>query len=93
LVKQKRLAPTAPIPCVIRTEGLAQEDSLAENITLRGLARSRRASAFETDMGKSGARQRGDSDEKSSCPFQKAHAFLILTQKTPALTFSVRTKA
>ncbi len=32
LVKQKRLTRTAPIPCVIRTEGLAEEDSLAENI-------------------------------------------------------------
>lgn len=32
LVKQKRLARTAPIPCVIRTEGIAEEDSLAENI-------------------------------------------------------------
>ncbi len=32
LVQQKRLNPTAPIPCVIRTEGLAEEDSLAENV-------------------------------------------------------------
>ena len=32
LVKQKRLARTAPIPCVVRTEGLPEEDSLAENI-------------------------------------------------------------
>ncbi len=28
LVKQKRFARTAPIPCVVRTEGLAEEDSL-----------------------------------------------------------------
>jgi ParB family chromosome partitioning protein len=32
LVKQKRLSRTAPIPCVIRTDGIAEEDSLAENI-------------------------------------------------------------
>jgi len=32
LVKQKRLLRTAPIPCVVRTEGLAEEDSLAENV-------------------------------------------------------------
>jgi ParB family transcriptional regulator, chromosome partitioning protein len=32
LVHEKRLARTAPIPCVIRTEGLAEEDSLAENV-------------------------------------------------------------
>ena len=32
LVQQKRLARNAPVPCVVRTEGLAEEDSLAENI-------------------------------------------------------------
>jgi ParB family chromosome partitioning protein len=31
LVRQKRLARNAPVPCVIRTAGLAEEDSLAEN--------------------------------------------------------------
>ena len=35
LVKQKRLAKTAPIPCVVRTDGLAEEDSLAENVQAR----------------------------------------------------------
>ena len=32
LVKQKRLTRTTPIPCIVRTEGLAEEDSLAENV-------------------------------------------------------------
>jgi ParB family transcriptional regulator, chromosome partitioning protein len=32
LVKQKRLAKTAPIPCVIREGGIAEENSLAENV-------------------------------------------------------------
>jgi ParB family chromosome partitioning protein len=32
LVKQKRLAKDAPIPCVIRNSGIAEEDSLAENV-------------------------------------------------------------
>lgn len=32
LVKQKGLSRTTPIPCVVRTEGLAEEDSLAENV-------------------------------------------------------------
>ena len=32
LVKRKRLAKTAPVPCVLREGGLAEEDSLAENI-------------------------------------------------------------
>ncbi|QND60456.1 ParB/RepB/Spo0J family partition protein [Mesorhizobium huakuii] len=32
LVKQKRLAKNAPVPCVVREGGFAEEDSLAENI-------------------------------------------------------------
>src|SRR4051812_12028757 len=31
LVKQKRLAKTAPVPCLVKTDGIAEEDSLAEN--------------------------------------------------------------
>jgi ParB family chromosome partitioning protein len=31
LVKQRRLTKTAPIPCIVREEGLVEEDSLAEN--------------------------------------------------------------
>ncbi|PKU22992.1 ParB/RepB/Spo0J family partition protein [Telmatospirillum siberiense] len=32
LVKQKRLAKTAPVPCVVRKGGIPEEDSLAENV-------------------------------------------------------------
>ncbi len=32
LVKQRRLSKTQPIPCVVRDDGLAEEDSLAENV-------------------------------------------------------------
>ena len=32
LVKQKRLAKSAPVPCVVREGGIAEEDSLAENV-------------------------------------------------------------
>ncbi|MGE3872541.1 MAG: ParB/RepB/Spo0J family partition protein [Parvibaculaceae bacterium] len=32
LVKQKRLAKTTPIPCIVREAGIAEEDSLAENV-------------------------------------------------------------
>ncbi len=32
LVKQKRLNKTAPIPCVVREDGILEEDSLAENV-------------------------------------------------------------
>jgi ParB family chromosome partitioning protein len=31
LVKQKKLAKNAPVPCIVRTEGFAEADSLAEN--------------------------------------------------------------
>lgn len=31
LVKQKRLAKNAPVPCIVKTEGVGEEDSLAEN--------------------------------------------------------------
>ena len=32
LVKQRRLAKTAPVPCVVREDGTPEEDSLAENV-------------------------------------------------------------
>ena len=32
LVKQKRMTKTQAVPCVVRTDGLAEEDSLAENV-------------------------------------------------------------
>ncbi|MFG1242242.1 ParB/Srx family N-terminal domain-containing protein, partial [Xanthobacter sp. V7C-4] len=32
LVKRKRLARTAPVPCIVREGGIAEEDSLAENV-------------------------------------------------------------
>src|SRR6202171_5177230 len=32
LVKQKSMTKTQPVPCVVRTDGLAEEDSLAENV-------------------------------------------------------------
>src|SRR5712664_2283616 len=32
LVKQKRMSKTQPVPCVVRAGGLAEEDSLAENV-------------------------------------------------------------
>jgi ParB family chromosome partitioning protein len=32
LVKQKRMSKTQPVPCVVRQGGLAEEDSLAENV-------------------------------------------------------------
>jgi ParB family chromosome partitioning protein len=37
LVKQKRMAKTQPVPCVVRDDGLAEDDSLAENDERIGL--------------------------------------------------------
>ena len=37
LVKQKRMAKTQPVPCIIRNGGLAEDDSLAENDERVGL--------------------------------------------------------
>lgn len=31
LARQKRLAKDAPVPCIVKTEGIEEEDSLAEN--------------------------------------------------------------
>ena len=37
LVKQKRMAKTQPVPCVVRDDGIAEDDSLAENDERIGL--------------------------------------------------------
>jgi ParB family chromosome partitioning protein len=37
LVKQKRMAKTQPVPCVVRNEGIAEDDSFAENDERIGL--------------------------------------------------------
>ncbi|MEM7693251.1 MAG: ParB N-terminal domain-containing protein [Pseudomonadota bacterium] len=48
LVAQKRLNKTAPIPCIVRTEGIAEEDSLAENVQRVPLHPLDQFRAFET---------------------------------------------
>lgn len=63
LVKQKRLARTAPIPCVIRTEGIAEEDSLAENVQRAPLHPLDQFRAFLT------LRERGQSEEEIAAAF------------------------
>ena len=40
LVKQKRMAKTQPVPCVVRDGGIAEDDSLAENDERGGIGRS-----------------------------------------------------
>lgn len=48
LVKQKRMTKTQPVPCVVRTDGLAEEDSLAENVQRVALHPLDQLRAFQT---------------------------------------------
>ncbi|MGJ0507663.1 MAG: ParB/RepB/Spo0J family partition protein [Methylocystis sp.] len=63
LVKQKRLARNAPIPCVVRTEGIAEEDSLAENVQRAPLHPLDQFRAFLT------LREKGSSEEEIAAAF------------------------
>jgi ParB family transcriptional regulator, chromosome partitioning protein len=48
LVKQKRMAKTQPVPCIVRVEGIAEEDSLAENVQRAPLHPLDQFRAFQT---------------------------------------------
>jgi ParB family chromosome partitioning protein len=63
LVKQKRLAKTAPVPCVIREGGIAEEDSLAENVQRAPLHPLDQFRAFLT------LREKGLSEEEIAATF------------------------
>ena len=63
LVKQKRLAKTAPIPCVVREGGVPEEDSLAENIQRAPLHPLDQFRAFQALRGK------GQSEEEIAAAF------------------------
>jgi ParB family chromosome partitioning protein len=63
LVKQKRLARTAPIPCIVRTGGIAEEDSLAENVQRAPLHVVDQFRAFLT------LREKGQSEEEIAAAF------------------------
>jgi ParB/RepB/Spo0J family partition protein len=51
LVKQKRMAKTQPVPCVVRAGGIAEDDSLAENDERVGLHPLDQFRAFQTLRG------------------------------------------
>src|SRR5216117_1474201 len=51
LVKQKRLAKTQPVPCIVREGGIAEDDSLAENDERVGLHPLDQFRAFQTLLG------------------------------------------
>jgi ParB family transcriptional regulator, chromosome partitioning protein len=63
LVKQKRLSRTALIPCVVRLEGIAEEDSLAENVQRAPLHPLDQFRAFQT------LREKGQSEEEIAAAF------------------------
>jgi ParB family transcriptional regulator, chromosome partitioning protein len=63
LVKQKRLARTAPVPCIVRTGGLAEEDSLAENVQRAPLHALDQFRAFLA------LREKGKSEEEIAAAF------------------------
>jgi ParB family transcriptional regulator, chromosome partitioning protein len=63
LVKQKRMSKTQPVPCVVRTDGLAEEDSLAENVQRVALHPLDQFRSFQT------LRQRGLSEEDIAARF------------------------
>lgn len=63
LVKQKRLSKTAPVPCVVREAGIAEEDSLAENVQRAPLHPLDQFRAFLA------LREKGQSEEEIAAAF------------------------
>src|SRR5262245_49224561 len=63
LVKQKRLARTAPVPCIIREGGMPEEDSLAENVQRAPLHPLDQFRAFLA------LREKGQSEEEIAAAF------------------------
>ena len=63
LVKQKRMTKTTPVPCVVREGGLAEEDSLAENLQRAGLHPLDQFRAFLA------LREKGQSEEEIAAAF------------------------
>lgn len=63
LVKQKRLTKTAPVPCVVREDGIAEEDSLAENVQRAPLHPLDQFRAFLS------LREKGQSEEEIAAAF------------------------
>lgn len=63
LVKQKRMGKTQPVPCVVRTDGLAEEDSLAENVHREALHPLDQFRAFQS------LREKGIGEEEIAARF------------------------
>jgi ParB family chromosome partitioning protein len=63
LVKQKRMTKTQPVPCIVRVDGIAEEDSLAENVQRAPLHPLDQFRAFQT------LREKGLSEEDIAAGF------------------------
>lgn len=63
LVKQKRLAKSAPVPCIVRETGIPEEDSLAENVQRAPLHPLDQFRAFLA------LREKGQSEEEIAAAF------------------------
>jgi ParB family chromosome partitioning protein len=63
LVKQKRMNKSQPVPCIVRTDGIAEEDSLAENVQRAALHPLDQFRAFQT------LREKGLSEEDIAARF------------------------
>lgn len=63
LVKQKRMNKTALVPCIVRTDGLAEEDSLAENVQRAPLHPIDQFRAFQA------MREKGRTEEEIAAAF------------------------
>jgi ParB family chromosome partitioning protein len=63
LVKQKRRTKTAPVPCVVRDDGIAEKDSFAENV--------QRAPLYPLDQFRAflALREKGRSEEEIAAAF------------------------
>jgi ParB family chromosome partitioning protein len=63
LVKQKRMNKTQPVPCIVRIDGIAEEDSLAENVQRVPLHPLDQFRTFQT------LREKGLSEEEIAARF------------------------
>ena len=63
LVKNKRMTKTTPVPCIVREDGIAEEDSLAENVQRAPLHPLDQFRAFLT------LKEKGQSEEEIAATF------------------------
>jgi ParB family chromosome partitioning protein len=80
LVKQKRMNKSQPVPCIVRTAGLAEEDSLAENVQRVALHPLDQFRAFQT------LREKGVSEEDIAARFSVSSTIVKQRLKLAAVS-------